>query len=318
MLRKANVNLQEHVPSRLIIKGSGGQTRATFTPWVGIFDPDESTTAEEGVYLVYLFSADRSAVTLCLAQGVTNLYNEHGTEMANSVLRGRASIIRRQLSPDLMFDLDETADLGNPRGWRQDLYEASVVLARRYNLKDDVPESTMRDDLSLFLRLFREAIQKHEIVGDGDSSSGNDSDGDDSDSRSGEGNGRHGGGGESEAHRQLKLKVSRHPELVGLSSEALPEVEHSFITGDRVDVYFEGGGRELSVVEVELEGERELLIGMMQAVKYRALAAAEKQIPNVGPSNRVMAVVVAHETNYPTVRRLAAMYEVDLIKVPRD
>ena len=69
------------------------------------------------------------------------------------------------------------------------------------------------------------------------------------------------------------------------------------------------------MVEVELSGELNLIKGVHQAIKYRALKAAEEGLPNLGPSTRVRAVVVAHEVDYSTVRQLANLYEIDLVKV---
>ena len=57
-LKEAGMLLAEHVPSGLLIQGSGGKGLATFTPWVGVFDPDETVSPQHGVYVVYLFGED--------------------------------------------------------------------------------------------------------------------------------------------------------------------------------------------------------------------------------------------------------------------
>ena len=64
LLRNAGRALAEHSPGGLLVIGSGGKGTATFTPWVGFFDPDVTVTPEEGIYVVYLFSADLTAVQL--------------------------------------------------------------------------------------------------------------------------------------------------------------------------------------------------------------------------------------------------------------
>ena len=106
---------------------------------------------------------------------------------------------------------------------------------------------------------------------------------------------RVGSGGESDEHLQLKQLVASNPSLIGLEAGARAELEHVFISDDRLDVLFNGGGPEHTVVEVELSGELNLIKGVHQAIKYRALKAAEEGLPNLGPSTRVRAVVVAHE-----------------------
>lgn len=62
-----------------------------------------------------------------------------------------------------------------------------------------------------------------------------------------------GGDGESEAHRALKLFVVERPGLLGLSPAARGTVEHTFRTGDRVDVLFNNHLPERTVVEIEVD-----------------------------------------------------------------
>lgn len=125
-----------------------------------------------------------------------------------------------------------------------------------------------------------------------------------------------GRGGESEAHRLLKLYIAERPQLLGLSVEARATVEHPFLTGDRVDVMFGNHNPQRSVVEVEVEGEQNLVVGVHQAIKYRALAAAADRFTLIDPT--VRAYVVAYETRYPAVAALARDYGVRLVSVPRE
>src|SRR5829696_4344611 len=76
LLRDAGARLGDLVPGGLHIAGSGGKGTATLTPWIGVFDPDETTTPEEGLYVVYLFAADLRSVNLMLLQGITKLDRE--------------------------------------------------------------------------------------------------------------------------------------------------------------------------------------------------------------------------------------------------
>jgi hypothetical protein len=128
--------------------------------------------------------------------------------------------------------------------------------------------------------------------------------------------GSFGAGGESAAHRQLKLYVAHHPIEFGLGSSAVAKVEYPFVTGDRVDVLFENRFPDRTVVEVEVEGEQNICIGIHQAVKYRALAAVDSDFPLA--TSRVRAMVVAYGTDYPLALRLSDRYEVPLVAVDRD
>lgn len=125
-----------------------------------------------------------------------------------------------------------------------------------------------------------------------------------------------GPGGESAAHRRLKLYVASHPTAFGLSDQALSLVEHRFQTGDRVDVMFENHAPERTVVEVEIEGEDNVCVGVHQAIKYRSLAESEAGYALLG--GRVNSLVVAYETAYPRAMELADRYEVALRTVDRE
>jgi hypothetical protein len=125
--------------------------------------------------------------------------------------------------------------------------------------------------------------------------------------------GSFGCGGESEAHRRLKLYVAARPALLGLSAVAIADPEHSFCTGDRVDILFNNHRPDRTVVEIEVAGEGPVRTGVHQAIKYRSLAEAAEGYPLL--STRVGAHVVAYETDYQSVRDLAARYEVRLLSV---
>jgi hypothetical protein len=128
--------------------------------------------------------------------------------------------------------------------------------------------------------------------------------------------GSYGVGGESAAHRLLKLYVASHPLEFGLSSAAVPHVEYRFATGDRVDVLFENHWPDRTVIEVEVDGEQHVCIGIHQAIKYRSLAAADAGYPLL--TSRVRSLVVAYDTEYAKARQLADRYEIPLISVDRD
>ena len=128
--------------------------------------------------------------------------------------------------------------------------------------------------------------------------------------------GTYGPGGESAAHRLLKLYVATHPSELGFSPEAKPHVEYSFATGDRVDLLFENHHPDRTVVEVEIEGEQNVAVGVLQAIKYRSLAAVDAGYPLL--TGRVGSLVVAYKTDYPKAVNPAERYEVSLKSVDRE
>jgi len=86
---------------------------------------------------------------------------------------------------------------------------------------------------------------------------------------------RRGGTGESPEHERLKQFVSSHPEVVKLPATAKPSLEKQLLSGDRCDVVFHGDERA-AVVEVKCRHRGELVKGIYQAIKYRALVRAEE------------------------------------------
>jgi hypothetical protein len=128
--------------------------------------------------------------------------------------------------------------------------------------------------------------------------------------------GGYGAGGESAAHKLLKLYVAGHPPEFGLSATAVAHVEYPFATGDRVDVMFENHLPDRTVIEVEVEGERQVCVGIHQAIKYRSLAAADAGYPLL--TSRVRSLVVAYSTDYAKAHELADRYDIPLISVDRE
>ncbi len=122
-------------------------------------------------------------------------------------------------------------------------------------------------------------------------------------------------GGESAAHEQLKLYVASHGPEFGLSSTATSHLEYSFATGDRVDVLFKNHLPDRTVVEVEVDGVENVCVGVMQAIKYRSLAAVDAGFPLL--TSRVRSLVVAYETSYPKAAELAERYDIQLMSVAR-
>jgi len=123
-------------------------------------------------------------------------------------------------------------------------------------------------------------------------------------------------GGESTAHKLLKRYVAQHQTEFGLSANATPHLEYSFSTGDRVDVLSENHNPDRTVVEIEVEGQDNICVGIHQAIKYRSLAAADAGFPLLRA--RVRSLVVAYDAAYPEASKLAEKYEIELISVNKD
>jgi hypothetical protein len=158
LLRGAEKHLLELVPGGIHIEGSGGKGVATLTPWVGFFDPDETVSPEEGLYLVYLFAADLRTVNLMLLQGITTLSEELGSNAAaRAQLATQAKEIRGKLAPSALAGLTTSVELASG-GFRQKGYSASCVAATTYSLPELAQESVLRSDLARFFVLYQDAV----------------------------------------------------------------------------------------------------------------------------------------------------------------
>jgi hypothetical protein len=163
LLRSAGQELAEHVPGGLQVIGSGGKGSATFSPWVGIFDPDETASPQRGFYVVYLFSEDLETVALSLNQGIEELTRQIGVAGARRRLAADARAIRKRLDESLI-DLDPEMYLGSV-GYRQRAYEAGNIVARTYWVDALPNEETLRADLHRFLEIYQLAIAaKRELL----------------------------------------------------------------------------------------------------------------------------------------------------------
>lgn len=129
------------------------------------------------------------------------------------------------------------------------------------------------------------------------------------------------GQGESPAHLELKLFISRNPDLVEVKDivrEA--EIEYSFPSSDTADVLFTTKTTLVAVeVKSALSSEMDLLRGIFQCVKYRALLDA---VIAVEQRELIATALLAIEGTLPeSLRTIASTLGVsvfDNVREPRD
>jgi hypothetical protein len=107
-----------------------------------------------------------------------------------------------------------------------------------------------------------------------------------------------GGGGESAEHRTLKLFVAKHPEIVGLPTKLSGDTERQLLSGDVLDVFFQHGQDSIAVeVKSAVSSEADIVRGMFQCIKYRAVLEAQQAADGVPQSARAVLVL---ETKLPS------------------
>ena len=99
--------------------------------------------------------------------------------------------------------------------------------------------------------------------------------------------GAFGFGGEGEEHKKLKLHIAKHPELVNLKSKTEGVTEHILLSGDRLDVFFPDINTAVEV-KPATSPEADILRGIYQCVKYKAILDAEAQHRGVFANNHAI------------------------------
>lgn len=127
--------------NQYLVKGSIGQGNKAKVSWIGIFNTNITTTAQEGIYIVYLFKADMSGFYLSLNQGVTHFkkYKEHKYKNMNRV----AKYFKDQIN-DTTFS-GEDIDLVTESSLGQD-YEKINIISKYYD-KDHMHKYELKKDL---------------------------------------------------------------------------------------------------------------------------------------------------------------------------
>ena len=119
----------------LRVRGSAGGQSWASVPWIGVFDPTATTSAERGTYVVFLLNYRDEVAWLSLVHGARGLLRERGTTEGLAELRRRTASIRARLS-DLSDGLDPgPIDLGSDKPLPRS-YEVAHALGRRFRLED--------------------------------------------------------------------------------------------------------------------------------------------------------------------------------------
>jgi MoxR-like ATPase len=131
-----------------IIKGSIGMGIWAKIPWLAIMNKDITTTTQEGVYVVYLFSQDMERVYLTFNQGVTRSTKE---EFINN---------RDKLGVEMNLDgfkKDNEIDLAEDGKGKK--YELSNICYRKYEadelINNQITEETLIEDLIKMMDIYQ-------------------------------------------------------------------------------------------------------------------------------------------------------------------
>jgi 5-methylcytosine-specific restriction protein A len=149
--------------SSYIVAGSAGRGNWAETPWVAVFDPLVTDTAQRGFYVVYLVRGDGTAVYISLGQATTEAVTEHGSAYREH-LEAQARAYAALLPAEAVRGLERgPIDLVG-RGRLTRGYEAGNVVAIRYPTDALPGAAALEVDLLRLLTLYGQLVQTRDAI----------------------------------------------------------------------------------------------------------------------------------------------------------
>ena len=152
-----------------IVTGSYGKGRWTDIPWIAVFDSRITTSAQKGVYIVYLLNKDTKTLYLTLNQGATDAA-QSGTaaeEQKPLVFTGIARSQNEKMTERLQKNAENIREIisdttqahgridsGSPG------YDAGCVYYKQYDLSALPDDSQLISDLRDFIALYADYYSK--------------------------------------------------------------------------------------------------------------------------------------------------------------
>jgi hypothetical protein len=170
--------LKRTCPPGYRVRVSGSGFSLPVIAWVAVLDPDQTKTAQEGIYIVYLYSADMTRLYLSLNQGFTahqkraeSITREQRkaskTDLALASITSETEVIRSELSTlvgaseamlscigggALEIDLGHVGDLANG-------YEAGHIAGFGYEMDSLPDDEVLHLHLTSLLSLYASACE---------------------------------------------------------------------------------------------------------------------------------------------------------------
>jgi len=152
-----------------IVSGSYGKGRWTDVPWIAVFDSRITTSAQKGVYLVYLLNKDTKTLYLTLNQGAIDAAQSgtNGEEQKSLVFTSIASSQNGKMTERLQKNAENirvligdtvqaygNIDSGSPG------YDAGCIYYKKYDLNNLPNDSQLISDLRDFMALYADYYSK--------------------------------------------------------------------------------------------------------------------------------------------------------------
>ena len=155
------------------VKGSVGAGRWTDVPWIAVFDKRITTSAQRGVYIVYLLNKDTKELFLTLNQGATDVA-QGGDSTGKLAFTGIASASNSKAAESLKNRAKNIrSEIGSFQGLGSDpidtgskAYDAGCIYYIKYTL-DSLPEDEkLYSDLNKFIEAYKAYYDKVFLTSD--------------------------------------------------------------------------------------------------------------------------------------------------------
>lgn len=141
-----------------LVAGSVGQGNWATIPWICIFDRRITTSAQRGVYIVYLLSKDGNSLYLTLNQGCTDISRTHSKKETVQIMKRTAKEIRDHVSAR-GFQQDDGVFLGDGLTRLGDYYQKGAIFYKEYK-KEAIPsEEKLQADLSSMVQIYADYVE---------------------------------------------------------------------------------------------------------------------------------------------------------------
>lgn len=158
----ASLKKSDSITDNFMVKGSCGAGRYTSVPWIAVFDKRITTSAQRGVYIVYLLNKETKELFLTMNQGATDVSQDSSDDgklvftgiaassssKTTEKLRQRAKEIRSKIKPSAEFTTVEVIT-GSAA------YDAGSICAIKYTIANLPEEDQLYADLEAFMALYR-------------------------------------------------------------------------------------------------------------------------------------------------------------------
>lgn len=154
---------------RLNVQGKDGTGLKTFVPWVRIHSPELSPSPQNGWYVVYLFRADGSGVSLCLSHGSTRFDGRDFIPRSATEAAGLMTWARGLFGPEAKgIGLDIGVNLASSERLSR-AYESTTAFSKLYPV-DAIPnDAELASDLRKAVELLGQVYRAVELGKDPES-----------------------------------------------------------------------------------------------------------------------------------------------------